>query len=43
MAVKIYKCKRCGHSWANRKNKEPRMCPNVKCHSLCWDEPRKRK
>jgi len=36
-----YKCERCGHTWAPRKQKEePRVCP--KCKSPYWNVPKKK-
>jgi len=31
------KCKRCGHTWIPRTNKEPRVC--AKCNSIYWNKP----
>lgn len=31
------KCKRCGHTWIPRTNKEPRVC--AKCNSVYWNKP----
>jgi len=30
------KCKKCGKIWVPR-IKDPKLCPNPKCHSLRWD------
>lgn len=35
----IWKCLRCGHVWANRMKRRPRICPN--CKSYLWDFPKK--
>lgn len=36
-------CNRCGHHWALlNPNKEPKMCPNPKCHSPYWNKERVR-
>ena len=38
-----YTCLRCGHKWQPRvTGKEPKVCPNPKCHSAYWNEERKR-
>ena len=34
-ATQIWVCKKCGHRWANRKQRKPFVCP--KCHSYLWD------
>lgn len=39
--VKIWKCKKCSHVWANRtkkdgKNSKPRVCPA--CKKYTWDD-----
>ena len=36
-----YKCKRCGHKWTPRQNKEPDVCPT--CKSPYWNQNYKRK
>lgn len=33
-----YRCERCSHEWAPRRDVEPRVCP--KCKSPYWDRPR---
>jgi Zn finger protein HypA/HybF involved in hydrogenase expression len=32
-------CLRCGHTWTQRSDERPRICP--KCKSPYWDKPRK--
>jgi len=40
--IKGYRCERCGHEWAPKKEgNSPRVCP--KCKSPYWDTPRKDK
>ena len=36
MDIKLWECKKCGHKWANRKDKKPRVCP--KCKKYTWDD-----
>ena len=43
MGLQIYNCKQCGHKWANRGGNKPKICPNPKCHSLRWDEYKRKK
>lgn len=38
--IEIYKCKRCDHEWAGRKNQKPITCPNPSCRSPYWDKER---
>lgn len=38
--VKKIKCKQCGHQWIPRK-KIVRICPNLRCHSLFFDMPKR--
>ena len=35
-----HQCERCGHTWAPRFTKMPKLCP--KCGSAYWDTPRVR-
>jgi len=42
MKVTIYQCKKCHWKWANRMGRKPHMCPNPKCHTVLWDEDRRR-
>lgn len=37
--VRLYTCLRCGHKWANRKARTPKVCP--RCKSYDWDLPKK--
>lgn len=41
--LKIHTCRQCGHSWANRNGRYPKICPNKKCHSMYWDEPKRKR
>lgn len=36
-------CLRCGHVWTPRKNTLPKYCPNPKCNSPYWNQPRRAK
>ena len=36
--VNVYKCLRCGHEWAGRLNREPKVCPG--CNSPYWNKPK---
>ncbi len=36
-----YKCKKCGHKWIPRTDREPAVCPN--CKNARWQEKGKRK
>ena len=38
MEVKLYTCLRCGHKWANRKPRIPKICP--RCKSYDFDLPK---
>ena len=38
--LKGYRCERCGHEWAPRGLKEPKVCP--KCKSPYWNVPKKK-
>lgn len=41
--VLMFRCSRCKYEWIPRNpEKEPRVCPNPKCHSPYWKEPRKK-
>jgi len=42
--IEGHRCHRCGHEW-RPKNIEviPVACPNPKCHSPYWKQPRQRK
>ena len=33
-----WNCKRCGHQWIPRSEKEPKVCP--KCNSPYWNKER---
>jgi predicted Zn-ribbon and HTH transcriptional regulator len=33
----VLACKQCGHQWVPRSTELPKICPNVKCHSLRWN------
>ncbi len=35
--IEICHCVRCGHNWATRKGRPPRVCPT--CKSPYWDKP----
>jgi len=35
-----WKCERCAHTWKQRGQDRPRICP--KCKSASWDIPKKR-
>ena len=38
---KPYKCSRCGHEWFPKSvNVIPVICPNPKCHSYKWNQPK---
>jgi len=39
-AVRIVRCKRCGHRWAT-KLLHPTTCANPKCRSPYWDKERR--
>ena len=39
--VQGYRCLRCGHEWAPRKEETPRVCPE--CKSPYWNVPKKEK
>ena len=42
MTIKVNRCNRCDHEWAQRSNKlEPKTCP--RCKSPYWDKPRIKK
>ena len=30
-------CKKCGHRWIPRSDRDPKICPNPKCKSLHWN------
>lgn len=37
-------CKQCGHKWAARLSTDRvRICPNRHCHSMFWDEKKRKK
>jgi hypothetical protein len=33
-------CLACGHQWYPRSPLLPKVCPNDRCHSARWNEPR---
>jgi DNA-directed RNA polymerase subunit RPC12/RpoP len=37
--IKLYKCKRCEHTWATKAENTPTVCP--RCHSPYWDKERR--
>jgi hypothetical protein len=39
-----FRCERCGYEWLPRREstREPKVCPNPKCKSPYWNEPRKK-
>lgn len=39
--IRIWKCLRCSHKWANRKLRKPVVCP--KCKSPYWNRERQGK
>jgi hypothetical protein len=39
IAPAVCTCLRCGHTWTQRSDERPRICP--KCKSPYWDKPRK--
>jgi len=39
MALPKNKCQQCGYEWVARVE-HPRMCPNPKCLSRDWDQPK---
>lgn len=41
-AIRIVRCKRCGHRWATRLLR-PLTCSNPKCRSPYWDRERRDK
>jgi len=43
ITLPAYKCERCGHPWASKKqtDPEPTVCPT--CKSPYWNKPRKQK
>jgi hypothetical protein len=42
LTVQGFRCERCNHQWTPRvAGKEPRVCPNPKCHSPYWNTPRR--
>ena len=43
ITVMGFRCDRCGHEWIPQSiDREPRVCPNPKCHSPYWNTPGKR-
>lgn len=40
MSITINRCKRCGHEWAQRGERNPKTCPNPACRSPYWDKER---
>ena len=36
--LNIHKCLRCGHDWASRMDRLPKVCP--KCKSPYWNKPK---
>jgi len=42
MALKVYKCTRCGYQWASHRDKAPGTCANQKCRSPYWARPRRK-
>lgn len=41
ITIPTLKCLRCGHSWLQRTQNTPRMCPA--CKSYKWQEPKAEK
>ena len=42
IVVSMYRCERCGHEWVPRRDRPPKVCPNLKCKSPYWNRPRQR-
>jgi hypothetical protein len=44
ITVMGYRCDRCGYEWQPRRDstREPKVCPNPKCKSPYWDQPRRK-
>jgi predicted Zn-ribbon and HTH transcriptional regulator len=38
--IEKLKCLRCGYEWYPRTPGRPYVCPNPKCHSPRWDNPK---
>jgi len=34
--IQILKCKKCGHVWATRRRRRPKVCPM--CKDYFWDQ-----